>query len=362
MRSLTLERRSFGLLSIGALSYDCLVVAASGCLFCWLVVPRLLTTGGTTKPMTKKQKYTVESLFAGAGGMDIGFDLEGFKTIWANDFDKDACETHKAWSGAEVVCGSIEKVDLDTLPKADVVLGGFPCQGFSLAGPRKVDDKRNVLYQYFVKVIEKVQPRAFVAENVKGILTLGGGEIIKVIIQEFSDKGYNVQFKLLNAADHNVPEDRFRVIMVGIRKDVKTDFSYPEPAKEKVTLRQAIGHFSEPKDGEVLEGGFSPRFMSRNRKRGWGEQAFTVPAMAKQVTLHPSSPDMVKLDKDLWQFGKGKTRRLSWREAAAVQTFPEDMYFAGNLVSIYKQIGNAVPVNLARAVARELYKSLGRAE
>ena len=308
--------------------------------------------------MTKKQKYTAVSLFSGAGGMDIGFDLEGFKTIWANDFDKDACETHRLWSGAEVVHGSIEKIDLDSIPSADVVLGGFPCQGFSLAGPRKVDDKRNVLYQYFVKVIEKVQPKAFVTENVKGILTLGGGEIIKVIIREFSDKGYDVQFKLLNAADYSVPEDRYRVIMVGIRKDVKAKFEYPLPAKKRVTLRDVIGHFSEPAEDEILEGGFSPRFMSRNRKRDWGEQAFTVPAMAKQVTLHPSSPDMVKIDKDLWKFGEGRTRRLSWREAAAVQTFPEDMHFAGKLVSIYKQIGNAVPVNLARAVAKELYKSL----
>lgn len=308
--------------------------------------------------MTQKHKYTVVSLFAGAGGMDIGFDLEGFKTIWANDFDKDACETHRRWSGAEVICGPIEKVDLSTIPKADVVLGGFPCQGFSLAGPRNVDDKRNILYRYFVRVIEELQPKAFVAENVKGILTLGGGEIIKVIIKDFSDKGYNVQFKLLNAADHGVPEDRFRVIMVGIRKDIATDFSYPQPKEKKVTLQQAIGHFEEPREGEVLEGGFSSRFMSRNRKRDWHEQAFTVPAMAKQVTLHPSSPDMIKIDKDTWQFGKGKTRRLSWKEAAAIQTFPADMYFAGNLVSIYKQIGNAVPVNLARAVARELYKSL----
>lgn len=309
--------------------------------------------------MSKQQKYTVVSLFAGAGGMDIGFDLEGFKTIWANDIDKDSCETHKNWSGADVVCAPIEKIDLDALPQADVVLGGFPCQGFSLAGPRKVDDKRNVLYQYFVAVIEKLQPKAFVAENVKGILTLGGGEIIKAIIQEFSDRGYNVQFKLVNAADYNVPEDRHRVIMVGIRKDINAEFSYPKPSGKKITLKEAIGHFPEPQDGEVLEGGFSPRYMSRNRKRKWDEVAFTVPAMAKQVTLHPSSPDMVKLGTDLWKFGDdGTTRRLSWKEAAAVQTFPENMKFAGNLVSIYKQIGNAVPVNLARAVAKELYKSL----
>ena len=306
--------------------------------------------------------YKVVSLFSGAGGMDIGFEKHGFKTVWANDFDKDACVTHEVWSKTEVVYGSIEDVDLDAIPAADVVLGGFPCQGFSLAGPRKVDDKRNVLYQYFVKVIEKLQPKAFVAENVKGILTLGGGEIIKVIVKEFSDKGYNVQFKLLNAADYGVPEDRYRVIMVGIRKDLNATFEYPVSSGKRVTLHDAIGHFPEPKEDEILEGGFSPRFMSRNRKRNWDQQAFTVPAMAKQVTLHPSSPDMIKLDKDLWKFGKGRTRRLSWKEAAAVQTFPEGMYFAGNLVSIYKQIGNAVPVNLAGAIADQLLKTLKDAE
>ncbi len=305
--------------------------------------------------MAKKDKYTVVSLFSGAGGMDIGFDLEGFKTIWANDFDKDSCETHKIWSGAEVVHGPIEKVDLNSIPRADVVLGGFPCQGFSLAGPRKVDDKRNVLFRNFVAVIDKIKPKVFVAENVKGILTLGGGEILKVIIREFSDKGYTVQVKLVNAADYAVPEDRFRVIMVGVRKDISTEFKYPEPSKKKVTLKEAIGHFPEPKPGEVFEGGFSPRYMSRNRVRSWSQQAFTVPAMAKQVTLHPASPQMIKLDRDLWKFGEGITRRLSWKEAAAVQTFPENMHFAGNLVSIYKQIGNAVPVNLGRAIAKSVY-------
>lgn len=310
--------------------------------------------------VTKTHDFSVVSLFSGAGGMDMGFDLEGFKTIWANDYDKDSCETHKVWSGANVMYGPIEKIDITSIPTADVVLGGFPCQGFSLAGPRKIDDKRNILYRYFVKVIEALQPKAFVAENVKGLLTLGGGEIVKIIVNDFANKGYDVQYRLLNAADHNVPEDRFRVIIVGIRKDLETHFSYPEKSTKRIPLEQAIGHFSEPHKDEVLRGSFSSRFMSRNRKRDWHEQAFTIPAMAKQVTLHPSSPDMIKLDKDIWKFGKGLTRRFSWKEAAAIQTFPEGMYFSGNLVSIYKQIGNAVPVNLARAIAKNLNVSLAR--
>jgi len=313
--------------------------------------------------MGRNKKFTVVSLFCGAGGMDMGFDLEGFKTVWANDNDKDSCDTHRAWSRAEVVCDPIEKVSLFPIPKADIVLGGFPCQGFSLAGPRKVDDRRNILYRYFVSVIEEVKPVAFVAENVKGILTLGNGEIIQAIKNEFADKGYNVQYRLLNAADYGVPEDRFRVIMVGIRSDIKADFKYPGPHKYRVTLKEAISDLPEPKKDEICSAPYSSRYMSRNRIRKWDEVSFTIPAMAKQVPLHPSSPSMVKVHQDLWKFtNPSKTRRLSWREAAAIQTFPEDMKFAGNLTSIYKQIGNAVPVNLARAVAKELYSCLSEVE
>ncbi|HEX5553201.1 MAG TPA: DNA cytosine methyltransferase [Chitinophagaceae bacterium] len=308
-------------------------------------------------------KFTVVSLFSGAGGMDIGFDNEGFKTIWANDNDKDSCETHKSWSKAEVVCAPIESVNLSSIPSADVVLGGFPCQGFSLAGPRKIDDKRNTLYRYFVEVIDTIKPKAFVAENVKGILTLGGGTIIDVIKKEFSDKGYEVQVKLLNAADYRVPEDRHRVIMVGIRKDLKVVYKYPEPTKKRATLKDAIGNMPKPNINEICTAPYSSRYMSRNRIRNWHEVSYTIPAMAKQVALHPSSPPMRKVHKDLWEFTDPKnTRRLSWREAAIIQTFPPNMQFSGNLTSIYKQIGNAVPVNLARAVAKELNKALTNAE
>jgi DNA (cytosine-5)-methyltransferase 1 len=304
-------------------------------------------------------KYTVVSLFSGAGGMDMGFELEGFKTIWANDIDKDSCLTHKNWSDAEVVQGDIEKLDFKQIPKSDVILGGFPCQGFSLAGPRKVDDKRNKLYRSFVKLVEEKKPMAFVAENVKGLLTLGNGEIVKAIEQDFADKGYTVKYKLHNAADYEVPQDRYRVIMVGIRKDLDYKFEYPEKSDKKVTLKDALWGREEPESEDVVQQPYSSRYMSRNRKRDWDEVSYTIPAMAKQVTLHPSSPDMEKLDRDLWKFGDDdKTRRFSWQEAAIIQTFPEDLYFEGNLVSKYKQIGNAVPVNLARAMAKNLNKAL----
>lgn len=299
------------------------------------------------------REFTAVSLFCGAGGLDLGFDRAGFKTIWANDFDADACKTHQSWSNAEVVCGDISKIDMSKIPVSDVILGGFPCQGFSLSGPRKIDDSRNVLYKHYVKLVRKNQPLAFVGENVKGLLTMGGGQIIDAIIEEFSNCGYDVFYKLVNARNYGVPQDRERVIIVGFRKDLHIDsFSLPETNGEKSTLADALADLPPVQENEVCTAPYSSRYMSRNRKRGWNEVAYTVPAMAKQVTLYPGSPDMVKIDKDLWRFGDdGETRRLSWREVAAIQTFPQDVEFYGDLTSRYKQIGNAVPVRLAEFVA-----------
>lgn len=309
------------------------------------------------------REFTAISLFCGAGGLDMGFERAGFKTIWANDFEPDACKTHENWSTAKVVCSDVAKIKEEDIPDADIMLGGFPCQGFSLSGPRKLDDSRNILYRHYVRIVKAKQPLMFVGENVKGILTMGNGEILEAIIQDFSDCGYNVFYKLLNASDYEVPEDRERVIIVGFRKDLGiTKLDYPAPRGFKITLREALKNIPEPTPDEVCNQPYSSRYMSRNRKRGWDDVSYTIPAMAKQVTLWPGSPDMIKVDKDLWKFGeKGVTRRFSWREAAAVQTFPTDLSFHGDLVSIYKQIGNAVPVKLAEIVATHLYGVLTNA-
>ncbi len=310
--------------------------------------------------MSDKKKIPMVSLFCGAGGLDMGFENQGFQTIWANDFDKDACETHREWSSAEVVQGDIGKVDFSSIPRTELIAGGFPCQGFSLAGPRKLDDSRNILYRYFVKLVEEKQPKIFVAENVKGLLTLGNGAIIEAILSDFASKGYIVKPTLVNAADYGVPQDRHRVIIVGIHKDLKKNFVFPKPKEKKISLAEALKDISKPENDEVCTAPYSSRYMSRNRKRNWNEQSFTIPAMAKQVTLYPGSPDMVKLGTDLWKFGDGgETRRLSYREAAAIQTFPKNMKFHGDLTSKYKQIGNAVPVKLAETVATEIYKIIG---
>ena len=309
------------------------------------------------------REFTAISLFSGAGGLDMGFENACFKTIWANDFEADACKTHENWSKAKVVCGDIAKVKASDIPDADIILGGFPCQGFSLSGPRKIDDSRNVLYKHYVRIVKAKKPLMFVGENVKGLLTMGNGTIIDAIIHDFSNCGYNVFYKLLNAKYYEVPEDRERVIIVGFRKDLGINsFEYPFPRRFIVPMKEALLNIPEPGPDEVCNASYSSRYMSRNRKRNWDEVSYTIPAMAKQVTLWPGSPDMTKVDKDLWKFGDdGITRRLSWREAAAIQTFPPDLEFYGDLTSKYKQIGNAVPVKLAEIVATHLYGVLTNA-
>ena len=303
------------------------------------------------------KQFTQASLFCGAGGLDIGFERAGFKTIWANDFNADACETFRKWSSAEVIYGDIGKIEAEDIPNTDVILGGFPCQGFSLSGPRKLDDSRNILYKHYVRIVKAKRPLMFVGENVKGLLTMGGGQVIDAIVEAFSDCGYDVHYKLLNAKNYEVPEDRERVIIVGFRKDLGIKkFEFPIEREFEIPLKEALKNVPTPKEGEVCMAPYSSRYMSRNRKRGWEKVSYTIPAMAKQVTLWPGSPDMVKIDKDFWEFGKGgETRRLSWREAAAIQTFPENMEFCGDLTSIYKQIGNAVPCKLAEIIATHLY-------
>lgn len=298
--------------------------------------------------------------------MDIGFAYAGFDIIWANDFNKDACDTMRNWMHGfskpsskicktEVVCGDITKINSADIPDADIMLGGFPCQGFSLSGPRKLDDTRNMLYREYVRILKAKQPLAFVGENVKGLLSMGNGNVMQAIIVAFSDCGYDVQYKLLNAKDYGVPQDRERVIIVGIRKDLNKQFEFPATAGFFVSMREAFDAYPvTPTENDVCREPYSSRYMSRNRKRGWDDVSFTIPAMAKQVPLYPGSPDMVKVGKDAWKFGEGETRRLSWQEASLIQSFPPDMQFVGNLTSKYRQIGNAVPPLLAYQIAQKL--------
>ncbi len=320
-------------------------------------------------------QFTVISMFSGAGGFDMGFHNKGFKILWANDFAKDACDTYDLWANynldgtrkseedcTTIVCGDIAKLDLKkVLPGevVDVVLGGFPCQGFSLAGPRQIDDTRNVLYRHFVEVVKLKNPKVFIAENVIGIKTLGGGAAFEKIIDDFSELGYTMSAPTVNAKNFGVPQDRMRVVFIGIRNDIchKGAYIFPAGDMREVSLREALADLPPVDMEDVCQAPFSSRYMSRNRRREYADVSFTIPAMAKQVPLSPDSGGMRYVDVDRFEF-VGANRRLSYREAAAIQTFPRDMVFCGDLDSKYKQIGNAVPVKLAEAIAVEVKKIL----
>eukprot|EP00130_Batrachochytrium_dendrobatidis_P008279 XP_006683154.1 hypothetical protein BATDEDRAFT_28720 [Batrachochytrium dendrobatidis JAM81] len=339
---------------------------------------------------------TVLGLFSGCGGLDLGLELAGlaaaigeekaleafknkekfdairgesiFHTIYSNDLFKEANESYKL-NFPSTFQHELDIRKIKEFPNADLVLGGFPCPGFSEAGPRLIDDERNFLYIHFIRCLLQAKPFAFIAENVKGMLTLGKGEVINQIIQDFSSAGYNVQFKLVNARDYGVPQQRERVFIIGIRNDIEFEYDFPAPTHGEgkgklpyITLKDAIIDL-ETNPGEWFEGGYSPMYLSRNRKKKWTEQSFTIQASGRQAPLHPSGPEMIKLDKDQWELPGDNSlhRRLSVKEIARIQTFPDWFEFSdgGNMDSSknnrlnkqYKQIGNAVPVDLAKAIA-----------
>ena len=194
---------------------------------------------------------------------------------------------------------------------------------------------------------------------------MAGGQILEAMVEDFKSQGYNVTYQLVNAKSYGVPQDRERVIIIGVREDLDFKYTFPEPThgtlfgRPYVTLREAIGHLKPSEIGEIFEGGFSSRFLSRNRKRGWDEVSFTIQANGRHAPLHPSGEPMVKLGTDEWILPEtSEHRRLSSVEVALIQTFPADYIWKGSVGSIYKQIGNAVPCLLAKAVATPIYEFL----
>ena len=261
----------------------------------------------------------VAALFAGCGGDSFGFAKAGFEIVFANDIDTSACYTFKEKfeknSKKKIVrMGDIKNVYDFGSPT--VVTGGFPCQGFSMAGPRKLSDERNKLYVFLKRAINLTNPEFFVAENVKGFVTIGEksgkffsadgkierlGKVASTIIDEMLSlgDGYDVHYKILNAKDYGVAQNRERVFIIGVRKDIGYKFHWPLPShgpnspkkKQYVTLKKAIGDIPLVAD-ESYDGYFSSRYISRNRVTSWDDVSFTIPAQAGQVPLHPDSCKM----------------------------------------------------------------------
>ncbi|WP_062572070.1 DNA cytosine methyltransferase [Peptoniphilus sp. DNF00840] len=324
------------------------------------------------------------SLFSGAGGLDLGFQKAGFEIVAANEFDKTIWETYEKNHKSKLIKGDICEIPSDMFPNCDGIIGGPPCQSWSEAGALKgIDDPRGQLFYEYIRILKDKKPKFFLAENVKGMMAKRHTDAVENIVYQFEDAGYDVFIHLLNASDYGVPQDRKRVFYVGFRKDLKIDFSVPpEKYKNKITLKDSIydlkdnaipaleknktnGNNCNFLNHEYFIGTFSPMFMSRNRVRGWDDQAFTVQASGRQCQLHPQAPKMIKVEKNKQIFKPGFEdlyRRLSVRECARVQGFPDDFkFYYNNLNDAYKMIGNAVPVNLAYEMAKSIKNALNKA-
>ncbi len=311
--------------------------------------------------------HSIISLFSGAGGLDIGFHKAGFKTIWANEYDKTIAPSFRRYfKETNLDTRSIVEIDSSQIPFADGLIGGPPCQSWSEAGARRgIEDDRGKLFHEYVRVLRDKKPKFFVAENVHGLIHRRNLDAFEKILEMLEGAGYRIHWKLLKASDYGVPQDRERVFIIGIRSDLRSvNYQFPEPIQEKVLLKDAIADLSDlPLDGSALNGhlavdlGFSPIFMSRNRVRGWNETSYTILASDRHIPIHPQAPKMIPDDAEpgMMMFVPGKEslyRRLTVRECARVQTFPDDYEIvAEHPRTGYKMIGNAVPVTLAYHVA-----------
>jgi len=402
--------------------------------------------------MKKKKAVTVVSLFSGAGGMDLGFINAGFEIVWANDFFKEAVETYKKNISDHIILGDITKIKSSEIPnEVDLVIGGFPCQGFSVANTkRSMKDSRNFLYREMLRIIEDKKPKFFVAENVKGLMSMEKGKVLEMIKADFESIGYKVEARLLNAAEYGVPQQRERVVLIGNRLGVENPFpkvthwvdskryTTRKGLKKAVSVKQVIGHLSDVRLSDypiqladetlynhVASTNVFDTFWGRKYKvnqhdicdylKEWrSKSGYTTKKVDDHFGYKHTAGHWFRKDNnsgsipkpsDWWELKKildfddkydkkvttivekeikfeqslritnwdrpsdtitatgpeihvNKERRLSVRECAIIQTFPNDFEFVGSLNIMYKQIGNAVPVLLAEKIAKEIYDIL----
>lgn len=318
------------------------------------------------------------SLFSGCGGLDYGFHLEGYQTVWANDFFKPACKTFARNISNVITCQDISEIDpyTDTsIPECDLIVGGFPCQDFSIVWKQPgLDGSRGGLFRYFAEFVDSKKPKAFVAENVKGLITTNQGKALDVILKDFESisPGYIVKPYLYNFAKYGVPQFRERLLIVGIRLDTGFNFIHPAPShgvigglpyitseealkdvdkvennnehmkikektREYLKLIPEGGNFSNvPKSHPLYVKSFVSLFYRRLKR---DEPAYTVVANGGGGT---------------WSYHYTEPRPLTNRERARLQSFPDDFVFEGNYGDVRKQIGNAVPPAGIRELAKKL--------
>jgi DNA (cytosine-5)-methyltransferase 1 len=320
------------------------------------IEPRVLAVGSAAAP---KKRFSIVSLFSGCGGMDLGFkggfEFLGkkysrlpFDIAWANDLNEAACRTYKNNVGNHIISGDIWQL-IDWIPEsADVVVGGFPCQDISVNGKGAgVDGKRSGLYRAMVEVVSRIRPKMFIAENVKGLLMRHNAKSLERVLADFRELGYHVTFQLYNAAAYGVPQTRERVIIVGTHPEMPK-FEPPTPVHSKenfVTAHEAIRDLAKLKQDEKFNHVWSRANKSSeqgNRKLIANRAGYTIRAECHgNIQFHYELP-----------------RRISMREAARFQSFPDEFIFDSKLRETERQVGNAVaPVfawHIAKAVLRTL--------
>jgi len=401
-----------------------------------------------------KKKYKVASLFSGCGGLDLGFINAGFEVVWANDFFKEAVETYKRNIGNHIVYGDITKIPSRDIPNDfDILLGGFPCQGFSVANKkRSMKDERNFLYKELLRLIKDKRPKFFIGENVKGLLSMQKGEVIKMIIDDFKSLGYEVEYRLLKASDYGIPQNRERVFIIGNRLNLKNPFPeithglannlFDSNLKPYVSVKDVVGHLAKVRTRDMpfeLNGNMIYNHVARTNvadkfwgrkykvnqfdicdylkywreKSGWStkrvDQHFGYAHTAGHWFRKDNGSGSIPNPRDWWELKKilgfddkydravtelelkeikfeqslrinnwelpsdtitatgpeihpNRERRMSVRECAIIQTFPDNFVFHGSLGNMYKQIGNAVPVLLAEKIGKEIKKELDKYE
>jgi DNA (cytosine-5)-methyltransferase 1 len=327
------------------------------------------------RPLKPKKTVNAIELFAGAGGLASGLEKAGIKTQCLVEIDKDAVATLRQnrpdW---QIIHDDISQVSFKEM-SADVVTGGFPCQSFSYAGKQLgLEDTRGTLFYEFARCVQEIQPQLFLAENVRGLISHQKGETLKIILSILESLGYQIQYRLLNAVNYDVPQKRERIIIVGTRSDLNLQFLYPEPAQKILTLRDALknvppspGIKYSQKKAAVLKlvppGGcwrdlpepIQKEYMMKSyylgggktgmaRRMSWDEPSLTLTTSPSQKQTDRCHPD--------------ETRPFTVREYARIQTFPDNWEFMGGITSQYKQIGNAIPVNFAYHLGRAIISAL----
>jgi len=302
------------------------------------------------------------SLFSGCGGSDYALQRLGYDIVWANDVWQVACDTYALnLENPRIECGDIR--DYRTFPTADLLVGCYPCQGYTQGGKRKWrDDDRNYLYREFDRVLRQVNPRTFVVENVNGMIFGENRNLLSNQLTRYRTAGYRVKWGVLNAKDYGVAQNRRRVFLVGIRSDTDFEYHFPEPThgpgREYAYQTQAdvLMRFPEWPEGEFNAESFHWYYLSRRRRHDWTEPSPCIVGHWRHVPLHPSSPVLRRLDTDHWTFSQpGPARRLSYRECAALQGFPKTYKWTlGSVRERFQMIGNAVPPPLFSAVASQL--------